>query len=124
MSKIDIEKIFLDRQVDEERTTGTARIKCPSDFAAFEGHFPGEPILPGVIQLAAVRNLASFMAGVELVPVSTERIKFSGMVKPEEEIDVTMKLEPKGDLREVRFRLKRSGDKISAGTILYRETGG
>ena len=121
MATIDLEKIFLECLINDDQTGGTAKIRCPIDFPAFEGHFPGEPVLPGVFQLAAVRSLASTIAGVELMPVSTGRLKFSGMVRPEEEIDLTVNLECKDDQWEARFRIKRSGDKISSGTIVYKQ---
>ena len=124
MAVIDLEKIFLDHQIDDDRSGGAVRIRCPADLAAFEGHFPGEPVLPGVVQLAAVRLFSSRIAGVELTPVSTGRVKFNGMVKPEEVIDLRVNLERQDDQWVARFRIKRIGDKISSGTIVYKEAAG
>ena len=121
MITVELEEIFVDLQINDDRSGGTAKVKCPADFAAFEGHFPGEPVLPGVIQLAAVRVFSSSITGVLLVPVSTGRLKFNGMVRPEEEIDLSVNLERKDECWEARFRFKRGGDKISAGTIVYKE---
>lgn len=123
MTMTDLDKIFLSRDVDLAEGRVSARIKCPPDLAAFDGHFPGQPVLPAVIQLAAVRTLASSIAGVDLVPVSTGRLKFSAMVLPDEELDLKLNMEQKSDCWEVGFRLTRDGGKVSAGTIIYREAG-
>ncbi|MBU0480827.1 MAG: hypothetical protein KKG47_06980 [Proteobacteria bacterium] len=120
---IDLEKTFLNRNFEPDEGKVTARIKCPADFAAFDGHFPGQPVLPAVIQLAAVRILASSAAGIELEPVATEKLKFSAMVLPEEEINISLVMKKIDACWEVRFRLSREGGKVSAGTILYREGG-
>ena len=62
------------------------------DFPAFEGHFPGQPVLPAVVQLASVRFLAAKHLGKHLVPVSLDRAKFKAMIGPEEEVTITIHL--------------------------------
>ncbi|MEE2940279.1 MAG: 3-hydroxyacyl-ACP dehydratase FabZ family protein [Planctomycetota bacterium] len=41
--------LFVDRVVEHEGDELTAEWDVPEDLFAFEGHFPGEPVLPGVL---------------------------------------------------------------------------
>ena len=41
--------LFVDRVIAHEGDTLTAEWDVPSDLPAFTGHFPGEPVLPGVL---------------------------------------------------------------------------
>jgi len=110
-------------EIDAPTRTGTIRLCCPVDFPGFEGHFPGEPILPAVLQLMAVRLLAETMAGTSLDSVGGERLKFKGMVRPAEEIMVRVCLHKDPELLRADFSLEREGSKVASGTLVFRPTG-
>ena len=54
----------------------------PAAFPGFVGHFPGNPLLPAVLQLAAVRHGAGRLLGMEGSPLCWEKVKFKGMIRP------------------------------------------
>jgi 3-hydroxyacyl-[acyl-carrier-protein] dehydratase len=110
-------------EIDAQTRTGTIRLCCPEDFPGFEGHFPGEPILPAVLQLMAVRLLAETMSGTHLDSVGGERLKFKGMVRPAEEIMVRVSLREDPALLRADFSLERAGAKVASGTLLFRPSG-
>ncbi|PXF52826.1 MAG: beta-hydroxyacyl-ACP dehydratase [Deltaproteobacteria bacterium] len=62
------------------------------DFPCFQGHFPDQAILPGIIQMAAVRSLADKALNQQLVPTAAKRIKFRGLIQPKERISITVNL--------------------------------
>lgn len=47
----------------------------PAEHAVFEGHFPGDPLLPAWVQLALVQQIAAEARGVLAV-------RFRGAVRP------------------------------------------
>ena len=79
---------------------------------AFAGHFPGNPIVPGVVILRRVCRAVTQAHGgaVTAVPV----LKFHAPLRPEETFDIG--LEP---VREncVNFRVVRGDTLIAAGTV-------
>jgi len=62
------------------------------DFPCFQSHFPDQAILPGIIQMAAVRSLADKALNQQLVPTAAKRIKFRGLIQPKERISITVNL--------------------------------
>ena len=68
------------------------------DFAGFDGHFPGNPILPGVAQIMAAVLTAA--PGREARLRSIGRSKFLSMVRP-------------GETMRVRARASRTGDALA-----------
>lgn len=48
----------------------------------FEGHFPGQPILPGVVQIGWAAWFAARWTGHEVPPTLLTRIKFKRPVRP------------------------------------------
>jgi len=107
-------------EIDAQARTGTVRLCCPEDFAGFEGHFPGEPILPAVLQLMAVRLLAETMAGSPLDSIGAERLKFKGMVRPAEEVMILVNLREERELLRADFSLKRGSAIVASGTLVFR----
>jgi 3-hydroxymyristoyl/3-hydroxydecanoyl-(acyl carrier protein) dehydratase len=69
----------------------SARAETRADSPWFSGHFPGEPILPGIAQLSmaleAVR--AATPEGFRIVGV--RRVRFKQVVRPEEPLTVAVR---------------------------------
>lgn len=86
----------------EKTTTGyRQRFTFPSSFSGFDGHFPGNPLLPGVIQnlmgeSACAEALKKEFPREHLRLESITRCKFLRPVRPEEEIVLEFSLKPKG----------------------------
>jgi 3-hydroxyacyl-[acyl-carrier-protein] dehydratase len=54
----------------------------PPNFSGFDGHFPGYPILPAVVQIEAGVLLAEEMGDGGLSLTSVERAKFQKEINP------------------------------------------
>jgi 3-hydroxyacyl-[acyl-carrier-protein] dehydratase len=85
--------VMLDRiELDKEAGTaiGTKAVTMAESF--FQGHFPGAPIMPGVLQVAAMVQAASLLASegqaVNMRLVLLERVKFRKPVLPGDMLSV------------------------------------
>jgi len=95
----------------------------PITFCAYEGHFPGQPILPAIVQLAAARYLAESALNTSLVPTELSKMKFKGMVQPDDRVDLYVVLTQKNLLWQGTLKLhKDSGELLSSGNISYTES--
>lgn len=63
-----------------------------ADFSGFDGHFPGDPMLPGIAQIMAVAFTASQGRALRITRVG--RSKFMRMVRPGETMRVRAVLKP------------------------------
>lgn len=59
-----------------------ARVRLHAGHPIFAGHFPGQPVLPGVCQLMIVKELAEKALGRKLFLRHAGQIKFLAMVDP------------------------------------------
>ncbi len=92
----------------------------PDSFPGFDGHFPGQPVLPAIIQLAAVRYLAERGLGQSLRPGNYSRTKFRGIIQPDDEIEVTLDLLTEEKQWTGKFTLKRSAKElVSNGSCTF-----
>lgn len=70
----------------------TFKIACPEEFDAFDGHFPGNPILPGVVLLEIAKLALELLLGKPVELTYLKKMKISGVVFPNQEITCTVKV--------------------------------
>jgi len=114
--------------VNENRSARTLErtLRVPRDLSFLEGHFPGFPVVPGVVQLRWALRLAAELLGQEPVLASVEALKFRELLRPGDVFRAAVDLSASGDAFE--FRLEGSGLStprvFSTGRcVLRRETG-
>ncbi len=63
---------------------GTVNAVVEIDFShpVFSGHFPGNPVLPGVVQLHILEQILSESAGSDLTCSSAKDIKYLNLMVP------------------------------------------
>ena len=108
----------LDWRVDAQadgRLQASADFEFPAGYVGFQGHFPDKPILPAIVQLAAVRYLAECAVGRKLLPRRYDKTKFKGMIGPNERVAVAIVLSAGNAGWQGKFSLTRSDGETAAG---------
>jgi len=83
------------------------------NFIGFDGHFPGNPILPAMVQLMLGEVSASEAAGKPLKTTDVARAKFVMQIGPSDEISVTGKLTEKNGATKANITLTVGGETAS-----------
>jgi 3-hydroxymyristoyl/3-hydroxydecanoyl-(acyl carrier protein) dehydratase len=102
-----------------ERTGGgrvELDLRVPEDLACFTGHFPGLPILPGVVQLDWSVKLARERLGLAGEFAAAENLKFLSIVRPGAHLTLALELV---DAAHLRFGYSSRGRKYSSGTLVF-----
>ena len=96
----------------------TLQLEVTPELAWFQGHFPGEPVLAGIIQAHWAAEVASALFGFDAPPQQIKRLKFSSIIAPPRTID--LELARHGD-SEVQFRIRSAGTQHSQGRLVFPE---
>lgn len=65
-------------------------VVIPQDHASFAGHFPGNPILPGVLLLERVMSYAQSQLNVPLQSYTLLNVKFLSAVSPGDKLSLAL----------------------------------
>ncbi len=88
----------------------------PLDLAHFPGHFPGTPILPGVVQVDWAMNLAQRLMDLPPRFAGMEVLKFQQLVRPGDRISLTLRFDP--ERSKLHFAYRNGEAACSSGRIL------
>ncbi len=93
------------------------QLKIPSGLVYFPGHFPQQPILPGVTQLAWVEQFAKIFFKISSPFSHMEVVKFKKIIRPDDLIKLTLDWKPVTG--KLYFELRSSQDSHSSGRMVY-----
>ena len=91
------------------------RWQVPVDHAAFAGHFPGTPILPGVVLLDVTLNIMAETYRLALDQCEIGSVKFLRPVTPGDTLDFHHERLASGT---IRFEIRSAETLVASGTIL------
>lgn len=83
------------------------------DHPCLSGHFPGNPIVPGVVLLECVAQAVQDWLGVSVNPRAFPSVKFLSPLKPGERANIFLSGAPP----QLRFRCECGGRLLAQGTL-------
>ncbi len=95
----------------------TIALLAPAAHPAFAGHFPGRPIVPGVVLLDWVVAAIEATEQRQLLPGQLSVAKFLGPVSPNTELLLHYRMSAAD---KFEFRLERETRVIASGILLAR----
>jgi len=85
----------------------------PPDHPALPGHFPGAPVVPGVLLLDLLLDAAERALGRALEPRALEQVKFLAPLLPAQAARALVELEG----TRLRFRIEHAGQALASGLM-------
>lgn len=113
--------------LDLDADTLVASSKVPDSSTVFEGHFPGMPLVPGVLLIETMAQASGFLilakTGFAAMPflMSVDGAKMRDFVKPETQLEITATLEHEGSGYAVtKARITSGGKKVADSQLKFR----
>ena len=112
----------------EVKTTNNNHIEAlaevPADSSWFSGHFPGEPILPGIALVHIVKQAIhqeALKKGEQLELHALKRVRFTQPVRPGDQLSVNISAEDAGEERLFHFKIVCRENIVSSGMIAAKK---
>ena len=103
----------------EDGDTRRFELDISEQLVWFQGHFPGYPILPGVVQLRWAVELSQKNYDLRSGPREIMRLKFKSIIVPPIVVELTLKqLGP----AETQFGYTGNGQEYSQGRLIFAES--
>lgn len=101
---------FIDKIIELGESTATGEYTFRLDESFYEGHFPGNPVTPGVILIEAMCQTGLVALGIHLL----------GMELPEEEVAKTITLFTDAQVEFSQVVIPGTTVRVSAEKIFWR----
>jgi len=94
----------------------TADISVPPDSHWFSGHFPDEPILPGIAQLGIVFDAINQSGDQNFIVSSISRVRFKQIIRPNDHLRLIVTPKKNSD-ESYDFRIKVEEELVCSGVM-------
>ncbi|WP_410493620.1 3-hydroxyacyl-ACP dehydratase [Chryseobacterium sp.] len=84
--------------------TYSAMITLDSEHGIFSGHFPGNPVAPGVCMMQIVKDVTERILERKLFLTSANNVKFMAIINPVETPVLKLDLDIKSDGEQVKVK--------------------
>ncbi|WP_263079583.1 hypothetical protein [Endozoicomonas sp. Mp262] len=105
------------RSVEKQDDRVVMQLSIPAGLAYFKGHFPGNPVLPGVVQTHWAIHFACEYLGTPETIQKLEVVKFQNLILPGMDLVLTLELKANGKLQ---FSYQCDEKRMSSGRIVFR----
>lgn len=88
-----VKEFYKINSLEQADNKVNANITINKDHQVFEGHFPGNPITPGVCMMQIIKELTEEVTNKTLFMKSASNIKFMAIINPEINADLNLLLD-------------------------------
>jgi len=131
MNRQEIEKVLQYRDpclmldeviIEEEGKRAKGKKTLTGEEYFFEGHFPGLPVMPGVLIVEAIAQTSIVATGNGKMRIcGVENIKFRKPIEPGNSIEISVELEDESDgISKFSGTVVVEGDLAASGKILLK----
>jgi len=93
-------------------------MKIPHNHPCLAGHFPGHPIVPGVVLLDAVLVTLAEQAGGVVRVTGLPSVKFLAPLQPDQEFETTLRFRQPG---QAQFDVTAAGARLATGSLTFEK---
>ena len=119
--------VMLDRVVEMNDDTLVAIKNVTINEPFFQGHYPGNPVMPGVLQIEAMAQAAGIlllrrisMEGKVALFMSCDKVKWRKPVRPGDQLRITVKLtRVRGPITCAEAECTVNGQSVSSGELMF-----
>ncbi len=95
-----------------------AKVSTDEDSPWFAGHFPGDPVLPGIAQLHMVTACIEQAVQQKLIVQHLARVKFKQLIRPGDILDIHVTPGKKDN--NYTFTIETTGRPVCSGRLVLR----
>jgi len=96
-----------------------AEMTIGSDSPWFSGHFPGDPILPGIAQLGLVFAAIRDAVNKELMIAGVKRVRFRQIIRPDDLMEICISADKKHE-NDYTFRINVKNEIACSGIMTVK----
>ncbi|HZO01683.1 MAG TPA: hypothetical protein VFB93_10820 [Burkholderiales bacterium] len=97
----------------------TLEQRIAADHPAAQGHFPGNPVIPGAVLLSEALRLIEAALGARLAPYRIRRAKFPHPARPGDRLVIEFSSSAR---RSIRFACAVNGAAVLVGEVECSDT--
>ena len=99
-----IEGLYTLQSLEKNEQEVNAKVKLHANHDVFKGHFPGNPIMPGVCMIQMIKELTEKIIDKELFLTVATNVKFMAKINPDENeiINLNLKISEENGIVKVK----------------------
>jgi 3-hydroxyacyl-[acyl-carrier-protein] dehydratase len=112
---------------DRDARTLQAQSVTPAESPVFEGHFPGHPLVPGVLLTETMAQACGYLLlalnGFSRMPflMAVDSARFRTFVAPEQTLDIDAAFDMEGSgYAAAKAAITRGGEKVANAALRFR----
>lgn len=109
-----IEGLYTIQSLEQNEEEVNAQVKLHAEHDVFKGHFPGNPIMPGVCMIQMIKELTEKVTGKALFLSVATNVKFMAKINPEENEVIALNLKISEENGHIRVKNITSYDETVA----------
>lgn len=88
-----LKDFYTVNSLETEENKTTANITINKDHKIFKGHFPDNPVTPGVCMMQIIKELTEGIVNKKLFMQSSSNVKFMAIINPDKTPDLVLTLD-------------------------------